>query len=196
MSLQASERELRTYARAQHSVFSLAQALASGYSRATVRRRVETKVWEELAPRAYRAALGTDADWRARTMALVLSTGGIACRRSALALFGLCAPPPRPELLVVRNARTAARLPQLSTDRLPEVDMTCRDGIPVTTAARTLLDIGGRLPLARFEDVLDNAIVQRLVTCGSWRSEPTRCGRRAAMGVRSSWPSWRSAIPS
>jgi very-short-patch-repair endonuclease len=151
------------HARAQHGVFTLAQALASGYSRATIRRRTDARAWEEIAPRVYRVALAADADWRARTLAMALSARGVACRRSALALYGLGTAPPAPEVLVARVARTAARLPQRSTDSLPPCDVTQVDRIPATTPARTLIDMGGRLPLALFEDLLDTAIVQRLV---------------------------------
>jgi very-short-patch-repair endonuclease len=75
----------------------------------------------------------------------------------------LWSPPPEPEVLVARKVRTAGRLPQRSTDALPSCDVTEVDGIPATTPVRTLIDVGGRLSLARFEDVLDTAIVQRLV---------------------------------
>lgn len=158
------ERRLSTHGRMQHGVFTLAQALASGYSRATVRRRIDRRNWEEIAPRVYRVMLAGPADWRTRTLAMALATGGVACRRSALALFGLWSPPPDPEILVARVTRTAARLPQTSTDSLPACDITHVDRVPVTTPARTLIDVGGLLPGTRFEDVLDTAIVQRLVT--------------------------------
>ncbi len=164
MSTATPEARLRGHARRQHGVFTLEQAEASGHSRATVRRRIKAGVWQELAPRVYRVALGSEADWRVRTMATVLSTGGIACRRSALALFGLLSPPSEVEVLAVRTQRTASRLPQRSTDCLPDIDVTTVSGIRTTTPARTLIDVGGRLAPTLFEDILDAAIVQRLVT--------------------------------
>jgi very-short-patch-repair endonuclease len=154
---------LRKHARRQHGVFTLAQALSTGHSRPTVRRRLDAGAWQELAPRVYRAALAADADWRALTMARALSIGGVACRRSALALYGLSSPPDHPEVLVSRGRRTAARVPQPSTDQLPDGDVTTVDGIPATTPVRTLIDMAGRMPLSVFEDVFDTAIVQRLV---------------------------------
>jgi hypothetical protein len=134
------ETQLRVHARRQHGVFTLEQAVASGYSRATVRRRVEAGVWQELAPGAYRVALGAEADWCALTMAMVLSTGGVAYCRSALALFGLLRPPSEVEVVVVRNQRTNSRSPQRSTDsslsnasKLGHASCGLRDG----TAARS-----------------------------------------------------------
>jgi very-short-patch-repair endonuclease len=64
---------------------------------------------------------------------------------------------------VVRDSRTAARAPQPSTNCLPPVDITVVDSIPATTPVRTLIDVAGRLAPAVFEDVLDRAIVQRVV---------------------------------
>ena len=164
--MDADERiaRLRAHARRQHGVFSLAQALSAGHSRATVRRRLATGIWQELAPRVYRIALAADADWRALTMATVMSTKGVACRRTALALYGLFIAPDQPEVLVARRSRTEARAPQASSDQLPARDATAVDGIPATTPVRTLIDMAGRMPLAVFEDVFDTAIVQRLVT--------------------------------
>lgn len=163
MSSGSRDQRLSVFARRQHGVFTLGQTASSGYSRATVRRRLETRAWVELAPRVYRVALAGDVDWIARTMAATLSVDGVACRRSALALFGLFGHPPEPEVLVVREARTAARLPQRSTNVLPPTDLTVVDGIPATTPVRTLIDVASRLAPAVFEDVLDKAIVQRVV---------------------------------
>ena len=164
------ERQLSVHARAQRGVFTLEQAMATGYSRTSIRRRIKAGAWEEVAARVYRSAPAADADWRCVTMAAALAGGGVACRRSALALYGLWSPPPDPEVLVRRTARTSSRLPQLSTDALPACDITTVEFIPTTTAARTLIDMGGRLPLVRFEDVLDTAIVQRLVTVDRLRT--------------------------
>ena len=160
---------LERHTQHQFGVFTLVQALASGYSRPTVRRRLASGEWHELAPRVYRSVLGTPPDWRTRTIARALAVDGAACRGSALALHGLGNPPDEPEVVVVRPRRTATRAPAPSTDTLPECDLTTVDGIPVTTGARTLIDVAGRLPRTVFEDLLDTALVRRLVTSSSLR---------------------------
>jgi very-short-patch-repair endonuclease len=76
-------------------------------------------------------------------------------------LFG---PPLEPEIIVIRTRRSAARAPAPSTDQLAAGDLSVVDGIPVTAPARTLIDVAGRLPRTMFEDVMDTAIVRRLVT--------------------------------
>jgi very-short-patch-repair endonuclease len=75
--------------------------------------------------------------------------------------------------VVVRERRTKQRAPAPSTDSLPEQDLTVVDGIPCTTVARTLVDVGGLMPRARFEDVLDTALVRGLVTAAVLRSRAT-----------------------
>jgi very-short-patch-repair endonuclease len=156
--------QLRVHARRQHGVFTLGQALGVGYSRATVRRRLEAGAWDELAPRVYRAGVAVEADWRVRTMAQVLAVGGVAGRCSALAIHGLLRPPPDPQVLVLRSRRALTRGPQRSSDQLPDGDVTVVHDIPVTTVTRTLIDVGGRLPRRTFEDVFDTAIVRRMTT--------------------------------
>jgi very-short-patch-repair endonuclease len=106
---------------------------------------------------------------REPTGELWLSIGGAACRRSALALHGLLGPPDEPEVVVVRKRRTGTRAPAPSTDRLDALDLTLVADIPVTSEARTLIDAAGLLPRAAFEDVLDTAIVRRLVTVARLR---------------------------
>ena len=143
---------------------SLDQALAAGFSRATVRRRLHDGIWEEIAPRVYRLTAGAAADWRTATLAWAMSRQGVACRRSALALHDLSEPPPDPDVVVRRDQRSAARAPSPSTDSLDDVDVTAVGGIPTTTVARTLIDVAGMLPRWQFEDIFDAAIVSRLVT--------------------------------
>jgi len=161
---------LRAQASRQHGVFSLTQALAAGFARATVYRRIASGEWTEIAPRVYRIEPSPPLDWRTRTMAKALAIDGAACRSSALALYDLFAPPDEPEVAVVRNRRTATRGPAPSSDRLEPIDLSVVDGIRVTTPARSLIDVAGRLPRFRFEDVLDAALVRRIVTADRLRA--------------------------
>ena len=73
--------EARTdgHRRRQHGVFSLAQALAAGYTRDSIRRRLaDSGIWEEVAPRVYVIATGLEPTPKQRLMALTLATGGVA----------------------------------------------------------------------------------------------------------------------
>ncbi|MBI2168889.1 MAG: type IV toxin-antitoxin system AbiEi family antitoxin domain-containing protein [Actinobacteria bacterium] len=157
------DRRLIRHSRRQHGLFTLAQALAAGFTYPTIRRRLATGVWEQVEPKVYRVA-GAPLGWRQRLLALVLTTGGVASGAAAAALYGLV-----PEgALEVSVAREGASL----RHRRPEVrvvgvltftDIATVDGIPSTRPARTLVDLASRMPLGEFEDVLDLALVRRVV---------------------------------
>ena len=67
---------------------------------------------------------GPKLTWEDELLAAVLSSGAIAARRSAAALFGLLTPPKTPELLVARGRRNLDRASIHSTLDLPESDIT------------------------------------------------------------------------
>jgi very-short-patch-repair endonuclease len=64
-------------------------------------------------------------------------------------------------------------------DLLPD-EITRRDGLPVTTAARTLLDLGRAADRAEFEDAVVAALRRRLVTRDSLREMVARHPRHRA----------------
>jgi very-short-patch-repair endonuclease len=158
------ERQLNVIARRQHGVFALPQVLQCGFTRPLVRRLLERRVWEEIVPRVYRVAASRPIDWRQRQMALALATGGVAAGLAAAALHALAGPPPAAEILMVRAPRRHYDAVIHTSRDVEPVDCTEVDGIRATTVARTLIDLGGRLPRAPFEDMVDTAIVRRLVT--------------------------------
>jgi very-short-patch-repair endonuclease len=167
-----AHRQLRALARRQHGVFSLKQVVALGYARSTIARLVERDVWEELVPRVYRTAASRPVDWRQLLTATLLRTGGVAAFRSAGALLDLVAPPRVPEVIVSRPPRSSLLATVHTTSALEVSDCTTVDGIATTNPIRTLIDLAGQLPPSVFEDLLDTAIVRRLV-----RPDPLR--RRA-----------------
>jgi very-short-patch-repair endonuclease len=161
--MQSRDQRLRVVAQRQHGVFTLRQAIHSGFTRSTVARRLGSGTWEEVVPRVYRMSAARVVDWRQETIALTLVTGGVAGGRSAGALFNLVAAPTVPEILTRRAPRQSLRAIFRSTSELPNSDCTDVGGIPSTNPIRTLIDLGGLLPRSAFEDILDIAIVQRLV---------------------------------
>jgi very-short-patch-repair endonuclease len=164
------EAQLSAIARRQHGVFALRQVLEGGFTRPLVRRLLHRQVWEEVVPCVYRVAASRPVDWRQRQMALVLATGGLSSGLASSALRGLTDPPGTPEILLARAPRRAYDAVINTSCVIDPIDRTVIDGIPATTVARTLVDLGGRLPRAVFEDVLDTAIVRRLVTVDRLRA--------------------------
>jgi very-short-patch-repair endonuclease len=74
-----------------------------------------------------------------------------------------------------------------NTDRLDPIDQFRRIGIPVTTPARTLLDLGAVAPVEVVEPALEDALMRRLVTLQLLNSTLERLGgpgRRGAAVLR------------
>jgi len=98
---------------------------------------------------------------RGRWMAATLATGGVLSHRSAAALWGL-----RPF-----NGRIDVTVPWDKSERkglllhravLADDEITTHDGIPVTTPARTQLDLAGVLQKHQLQQAINEAERQRL----------------------------------
>jgi hypothetical protein len=158
------ERKLQTPRRRQRGLFTLAQALDAGYTRPAVRRRLHDRVWREVDTRVYRVVNGVPDDSHQMLLARVMATGGVACGESAAALFGLIPFPATPQILAARSMRTRTHVGVQFSSDLPDSDIALVDGIPATRPARTVIELATTTPSERFEDVLDGAIVGKLVT--------------------------------
>jgi very-short-patch-repair endonuclease len=127
---------------------------------------------------------------KGRWMAAVLAAGpgAVLSHRSAGALWTIVSGDGR----VVAVSRTAAcgRRPGIQIHRvqLEADEVTTVDGIPVTTVARTLLDLAGELPRGRLERALDEAEVRRLGDATPLRElidrYPRRRGTRTLREIR------------
>ena len=171
----AAER-VAVHARRQHGLFTVRQALDAGYSSNLLSRRLRAHDWEEVEHRVLRVLPAGPLTWHQRLCARTLATGGAASCRGAAMLHGLLHARRGEEVptdvIVHRSARTASHMQVHSTLDLPDTDLMVVDGIRVTTPIRTLLDLGAVIGRDRFEDVLDLALMRRLVT-------PERLAQRA-----------------
>ncbi|HSS31891.1 MAG TPA: type IV toxin-antitoxin system AbiEi family antitoxin domain-containing protein [Solirubrobacterales bacterium] len=130
-------------AKRQHGVVSIRQLLGPlGYSRSSVKRGVETERLHPLYRGVY--AVGhTDLSPHGRCLAAVLAAGpgALSSHYSAAWVWGLSSSSPSPFHVTVTTGR-GPRLPvRLHRARnLTSADRRLREGIPVTSVARTLLD--------------------------------------------------------
>ncbi len=162
------ERELLERVGRQHSVFTYNEALACGLTPDAIRHRVRTGRWERVGRGAYRLA-GTAATWEQRLAALTLvaGPGAVASHRSAAALLGIpgfhrTVPL---EVTTTRRRRHRQRLARVhQTIILPGRHLTVVEGILVTGAARTLVDLAATVPPGRTERALENCVSLGLVT--------------------------------
>jgi predicted transcriptional regulator of viral defense system len=176
----------------QHGVVSRRQLRALGASDTQVTRWAAKGRLHRILHRVYAVghpevgALGT-------AMAAVLSTGGVLSHRSAAALFDIRPYTGPPEVTVRRSGARRRRGIRMHVSRvLPAADVATREGIPVTTPARTLLDLAASGVRGRsLEAALDRAEQLRLLDFAELhrllarypRRPGTRLLGRAALGA-------------
>ena len=144
----------------QHGVVSRAQLMAAGLGRRAIGRRIESARLHPLHRGVY--AVGHQVvSLRGRWMAATLAAGGVLSHRSAGALWGL-----RPF-----NGRIDVTVPWDKTQRpglllhravLAPDEITTHEGIPVTTPARTQLDLAGVLQRHQLQQAINEAERLRL----------------------------------
>ncbi len=154
----------------QQGVFSRAQATAAGFSAAQIERRVRAAAWKRELPRVYRNA-ATPASTALSYWAAVLWAGPecVVSHASAAAIWRIpVAPVDRPELIVpkARGPRVAGVVVHRVT-RIDVQDVVRVEGLPVTSPARTIIDLAGVLAQGELELALASARSRRLVTARS-----------------------------
>ncbi|MGI9022004.1 MAG: type IV toxin-antitoxin system AbiEi family antitoxin domain-containing protein [Acidimicrobiales bacterium] len=182
---------LRATAKAQMALFTLEQARAAGYSPRQVQYRRETGEWDQVHPSVYCVA-GVPDSWERRLLAASLAAGpgAVASHRAAARVWGVVeADCPTVELSVPpgRTHRLEGVVVHRSTDLLP-FHVVRKDGLAVTTPARTILDLGSVRGAKAVERALDLALSRRLVTLNELRVAldfVARRGRRGAGVLRS-----------
>src|SRR5437588_5261599 len=153
-------RELAADAAAQYGVFELDHAL-----RHVTRRQVEHAVETgRLGPMftktgTYRFS-GTPGSWEQLVFGACLASGGYASHKSAARVWGISyVPAQRVELLVPEHQ--VVRLDGVRahrSNRIPPHHLTTYAGIPVTTGARTLIDLSAVVSDAMLERAIDDAL--------------------------------------
>jgi very-short-patch-repair endonuclease len=141
----------------------------------------------------YRSAL-TPPTWHQRLLAACLAGPAVASHRSGGVLWTF--PIDDRDLIEVTAVRhlrrTSGEVIWHESYLLDERSVTEIDGVPVTSAARTVVDLAGVLPHDELLRVLDDALRRRLVTTASLaalveRLGPARIGAarmRAALELR------------
>ncbi len=153
--------------RGRYGVFTWDEATDSGMTPRMIRRRLSEGILVALHPNVFMQA-GTVTNWRTHVAAACLwSQDGLASHRTAAALHGLPGfrEEGRPEITV-----TSCHLPPRSgirvhvTDRLPDCQRTTKHDLPITSAERTLLDLGAVCPEYRVAVAMDHALLRGLTT--------------------------------
>ena len=159
--------ELLDHAAGHHGLFTADEALACGVGRQSLNRLAERGGIELVGNRVYRVR-GSVGTWHQRVLAGVLTTGAqaLASHRTAAAMWGLPHAARRSvEVLAPRGVNGLHRWARRhETRHLTGADVDLRDGIPVTTIERTLVDLAAVVPLGPLARLLDDARELELTT--------------------------------
>ena len=180
------EQLLSKIARNQRGAFTAEQAHAAGFSDRTVRSRVDLGLFERMHPGVF-GYPGADETWERSVMAAILSVPEpvAASHRSAAYLWGILSKRPDVVEVAARRHRRVHRLPftvHESKDLLAS-DIVTVDDIPVTTAVRTVVDLGASAPPWLVERCLDSGLRRELFTAWQVRCFIARVARPGRTGV-------------
>lgn len=156
------DEDLRAIAEVQYGLVARGQARALGAARSGVRSRLLGPDWEAPTPRVLRL-VGSARNIRQQLMLGVLDAGpgavvshgsaAVVWRLHGFSLTTVEVSRPRSR----STCAIAAAVPHHPRLLLPS-HVTERHGIPVTTLARTMFDVAGRLHPARLERLVDTVV--------------------------------------
>lgn len=181
---------LADLASAQNGVFTRGDALRCGYSERAVRAKVARGVWLRIRRGCYLdAGGGGGAVTLAHRVAAVRRTCGVdavASGPTAVALHGMALLDPVDRLTFV--SRDGARYEHgdvsIVPAELPDDHATVLDGLPVTSPARTVIDVARTSTFVGGVVTADSALHARVVTAADLAATLAPC---------SLWPGARSA---
>ena len=171
----------------QQTVFSWAQARELGATRRMAQRRLGSGIWLGHAPGVYGLPGMPSSFLRDLWIAhLAVGPGSVGSHEAAAALHRLTGFPRGVVTLTAgrgSHPRVAGAVVHQLNDHA-SWHLTTIDGLPVTTVARTLVDLASLGRRRRLEIALDDAIAARLVTLPDVGRCLTSIARRGKPGVR------------
>ncbi len=159
--MHAIERHLASH----HGVISHAEALKLGMSKRTISRRVTHGRWLRLHRGVYRLS-GAPPVWLGDARASALACAGLISHRAAArvwAIDGFDRAHIELTIDVDRRARLDGRVRLHRSTQMHLAGRTERRAVPVTGAARTVLDLAAVLPRNRLHEAVDAVLRQRLL---------------------------------
>jgi predicted transcriptional regulator of viral defense system len=192
---------IAAFAQRQHGVVARRQLLAAGVAAHAIETRLRAGRLVRVARGVYRVGPLQGALAPEWTAVLAAAAGAALADRSAGKIWGLATSAPPASAVTRLPVSATSRLPVSATSRLPTSvclvvpagssgrspvpgvrrrrdllpdEITRRDGLPVTTPARTLLDLGRAAERAEFEDAVAEALRRRIVTRDSLREMVAR----------------------
>ena len=158
--------EVAAIAARQHGTVTRGQVIGAGMTAHMIAARVQSGSWTRVHAGVFTVA-GSPDSWHRKVLAAVLAAGegAVASHLTAAALYGLDGVE-RGRVEITIAGIMPAHLARVVVHRslvLDEADRAVVDGIPATSAARTLADCSAALSLGQLARGLDDALVRRLV---------------------------------
>jgi hypothetical protein len=161
------------------------QSRQLGMSDNQLQQRVATGQWTRLSGGYYRV-LDLPGERNLLRAATSMLPEAVASHASASRLLGLStAPKTKPMVLV--HSQTTNRFPNVTVVRTHDLDVshaTVIDGIPATTAARTVLDLAAMLSTRRLRNVIDEVVAKSLATPSDVWDVLEAVARKGKPGIR------------
>lgn len=184
----SGDRPVAELARKQHGVVSHAQLLAVGVTQRSIERRLQSGRLHRVHRGVYRVGHTADALLvREAAAVLACGPGTVLSHRSAGAIWGII-DRWEGDIDVTVVGRDCGRKPGIRhrrVDRLAAADLDARSSLPVTSPARTLLDLASVLDRAALRRAVNEALVARLVCEDDLWRVLSRCrGRRGGPQLR------------
>jgi hypothetical protein len=178
-------RRLAEIARRQHGVFTRAQATEAGYPDTSIDRNVYSGDWVR-AGRSVLASAHAPITYRRAAMAAVLSLdGAVASHETSATLQGFRYLEHHPIAISVAPGAWQ-QLHRVQVHRYQDLGpewVTTIHGIPVTTPARTMIDLAAVVRGPRLERILDSALDHRQVEIAELQRTFNRLARRGRPGI-------------
>jgi len=159
------DQHLARRARRHHGVFTRTEALECGLSDRALDHRIRCRLYEVLHPGIY-ALPGSPSTWERSAVAAVFHANplaalshGAAARHYSISGFQRS----RIEVTTTRHIRSADFRVHARASLVP-AEIRTKEGIPVTTAERTLLDLSSVLEPRPLEGVIDQFCDRSLTT--------------------------------
>lgn len=181
---ESAEARIAAIADAQFGVFGRPQALDAGFSERQIQLRVTGKRWEVRRRGVYRIVGAPESlEQAAMAGALYAGDGALVSHGTAGKLWAIAGVRTRDvELWVPSEKKSDSRgLTIHRGGRLDRADRTTLGPIPITTPARTIIDLSARMEDDRLLSAMEDAFRRRLVT-------PERLLARAAVLRKSGRP--------
>jgi very-short-patch-repair endonuclease len=165
--MHARDQAIAEIASRQDNLIASDQLLALGVGRGAIAHRLSTGRWQRLhngvyligpAPPTPRA--------RARAALLACGEGAVLSHRTAAELYGLLTAEDAGEIHITVPARNPGQREGVKVHRvaeLPAHELAIRDGLPLTSPARTIRDMAATAPVRETERILAEARFRGLV---------------------------------